>query len=81
MLMMLSIKVRILMNMYRRSKDPANYHLNFSAEGAAFSVVLQEEVYVFFFYHPLFLITAPISSPCLINYLLYGHLKPSVRGA
>lgn len=75
MLMMLSIKVRILRNMYRRSKDPANYHLNFFGKKVLHSsVVLQEEVYVFFFTIPLFLITGAYFFARFINYLLYGHL-------
>ncbi len=75
MIMMVSIQIMIFANMYRRSKDPENYHLNFFGKKVLHSsVVLQEELYIFFFTIPLFLITGAYFFARLINFLLYGHL-------
>jgi hypothetical protein len=52
-----------LRNMYRRSKDPANYHFNFFGKKVLHSkVVLQEEIYIFLFPSRFFFFAGRISS-------------------
>lgn len=75
MIIMIMIKATILRNMYRRSKDPANYHFNFFGKKVLHSkVVLQEEIYIFLFTIPFFLFCGAYFFARLINLLMFGQL-------
>ncbi len=75
MLIMLMIKITIMRNMFKRSKDPANYHFNYFGKKVLHSkVVLQEEVYIFLFTIPFFLFCGAYFFARLVNLLLYKSL-------
>ena len=75
MLIMLMIKITIMRNMFKRSKDPANYHFNYFGKKVLHSkVVLQEEVYIFLFTIPFFLFCGAYFFARLVNLLLYKNL-------
>ncbi len=75
MIIMLLVKISILRNIYRRSKDPVNYHLNFFGKKVLHSsVVLQGEIYIFFFTIPFFLFAGAYFLARLLNLVMYGHL-------
>ena len=75
MLIMLMIKITIMRNMFKRSRDPANYHFNYFGKKVLHSkVVLQEEVYIFLFTIPFFLFCGAYFFARLVNLLLYKSL-------
>lgn len=75
MLIMLMIKITIMRNMFKRSRDPANYHFNYFGKKVLHSkVVLQEEVYIFLFTIPFFLFCGAYFFARLVNLLLYKNL-------
>lgn len=74
-LIMLMIKLSILRSILRRSKDPANYHLNYFGKKVLHSsVVLQGEIYIFFFTIPFFLFCGAYFIARLVNMLMFGNL-------
>ncbi len=74
MMTMLFVKIMIFRNMYRRAKDPANFHYNFFGKKVLHSrVVLVEEIYVFLFTIPFFLFSGAYFVARLFNLILYKH--------
>jgi hypothetical protein len=75
MIIMLVIKISIFVVIYRRSKDPAHYHLNFFGKKVLHATVVKPiEVVLFMFTIPFFLISGAYFIALLINLILYKHL-------
>jgi hypothetical protein len=75
MVAMLSLKIRIVMSIYRRSKDPANYHYNYFGKKVTHeNVVKQGEVIAFFATMPFFLFSGAYFIARLVNLIMFGHL-------
>jgi hypothetical protein len=70
MLMMLFIKATIVRNIIKRAKDPAHYHYNFFGKKVLdSSAVTQNEVMIFWFTIPFFLLAGAYFVTRLINML------------
>ncbi len=75
MFVTLSIKIKIFITIYRRAKDPSNYHLNFFGKRVLHSTVVKKmELAMFFGTVPFFLISGSYFMARLINFFLYKHL-------
>jgi hypothetical protein len=75
MFVTLSIKIKIFITVYRRAKDPSNYHLNFFGKRVLHSTVVKKmEMAMFFGTIPFFLISGSYFMARLINFFLYKHL-------
>ncbi len=66
----LSIKLKILLSIFRRTRDPRNYHLNFFGKKVLHSsVVRASEIVLFFLMMPFFLIAGSYFVASIINIL------------
>lgn len=75
MFITLGVKIRILIKIYKRAKDPDNYHLNFFGKKVLHSTVVSKaEVAIFFATMPFFLISGSYFIARLTNFFLYKHL-------
>ncbi len=75
MFVTLSIKIKIFITVYRRAKDPSNYHLNFFGKRVLHSTVVKKmEMAMFFGTIPFFLLSGSYFMARLINFFLYKHL-------
>lgn len=75
MLIMLFIKTTIAVAIFRRSRDPNNYHFNYFGKKVLHgNVVKFEEILVFFLTMPFFLFSGAYFIARLFNMLLYGRL-------
>ncbi|HOP30518.1 MAG TPA: hypothetical protein PKZ64_13190 [Spirochaetota bacterium] len=75
MFVTLSIKIKIFITVYRRAKDPSNYHLNFFGKKVLHSTVVKKmEMAMFFGTVPFFLLSGSYFMARLINFFLYKHL-------
>ncbi|TAL35583.1 MAG: hypothetical protein EPN93_09940 [Spirochaetes bacterium] len=75
MMAMLFVKLRIIRNIVRRSRDPSNYHLNYFGKKVLHeNVVQQGELVTFFVTIPFFLMAGAYFLARLTNLLLYGRL-------
>jgi hypothetical protein len=75
MIIMITIKASIIRNIWKRAKDPANYHFNFFGKKVLDSkAVLQEEVFIFLFTVPFFLLAGAYFFARLVNLILYNRL-------
>lgn len=71
----LIVKIRIFVNIYRRSKLPENYHLNFFGKKVLHSTVVSKmEIVIFFGTMPFFLMSGAYFMARLMNFFLYKHL-------
>jgi len=74
-LIALLIKIKIFMNIYKRSKDPEHFHYNFFGKKVLHpGVVKPYEFVAFFGLIPFFCITGAYFVARLINIILYNHL-------
>lgn len=75
MFVTLCIKIKIFITIYRRAKDPSNYHLNFFGKRVLHSTVVKKmELAMFFGTVPFFLLSGSYFMARLINFFLYKHL-------
>jgi hypothetical protein len=75
MFVTLSIKIKIFITVYRRAKDPSNYHLNFFGKRVLHSTVVKKmEMAMFFGTIPFFLLSGSYFMARLLNFFLYKHL-------
>jgi hypothetical protein len=75
MLIMLLVKFNILRNIYKRARDPENYHYNFFGKKVLHSsVVSKGEVYIFLFTIPFFLFSGAYFFARLVNLILFQRL-------
>ncbi len=75
MFVTLSIKVKIFVKIYRRAKDPSNYHQNFFGKRVLHATVVKKiEIAIFFCTIPFFLLSGSYFLARLINFFLYKHL-------
>jgi len=75
MIFTLIVKIRIFVNIYRRSKLPENYHLNFFGKKVLHStVVTKMEIVIFFGTMPFFLMSGSYFMARLMNFFLYKQL-------
>lgn len=75
MFVTLCIKIKIFITVYRRAKDPSNYHLNFFGKRVLHSTVIKKmEMGIFFGTIPFFLLSGSYFMARLINFFLYKHL-------
>ena len=75
MMTMLLVKINILRNIFRRSRDPENYHYNFFGKKVLHSTVVSKgEVYIFLFTIPFFLFSGAYFLARLINFILFQRL-------
>ena len=75
LVIMLNIKISILRNVYKRSKDPANYHLNyFGKKVYGEGVIKKREFFTFLVTLPFFLLMGAYFVARLINLFIYGHI-------
>ncbi len=75
MVFTLMVKIRIFVNIYRRSKLPENYHLNFFGKKVLHSTVVSKmEIVLFFGAMPFFLMSGSYFMARLMNFFLYKHL-------
>ena len=71
----LIVKIRIFINIYKRSKLPENYHLNFFGKKVLHSTVVNKmEIVIFCGTMPFFLISGSYFVARLVNFFLYTHL-------
>lgn len=69
------IKVEVFRRIYRRIKDPSNYHVNFFGKKVLHaSVVSRLEIAVFFGTVPFFLMAGAYFVARGLNFFLYKHL-------
>lgn len=70
---MLTIKIVLFKRIYKRAKDPANFHYNFFGKKVLNDKVMtKNEFYVFFFTIPFFLLFGAYFAVKIINYLMFG---------
>jgi hypothetical protein len=75
MIFTLVVKIKIFVNIYRRSKLPENYHFNFFGKKVLHSTVVNKfEIVIFFGTMPFFLISGSYFMARLMNFFLYKHL-------
>lgn len=75
MFVTLTIKIKIFVTVYKRAKDPSNYHLNFFGKRVLHATVAKKmEIAVFFGTIPFFLLSGSYFMARLINFFLYKHL-------
>jgi len=75
MIIMLFIKIKIAVVIYKRSKDPQHFHYNFFGKKVLHGTVVKfEEIMIFFFTMPFFLFCGAYFIARLLNLLLYDHL-------
>jgi len=75
MFVTLGVKIRIFIKIYRRAKDPENYHVNFFGKKVLHSTVVNKmEIGIFFGTMPLFLMSGSYFIARLANFFLYRHL-------
>lgn len=73
MILMLSLKVQVLIDIYRRSKDPKNYHYNYFGKKVLHGeVALRKDLGVFVITIPVFLFSGSYYVAKLINLILHG---------
>ncbi len=71
----LLIKIGIFRKIYKRAKDPSNYHINFFGKKVLHSTVVSRvELAVFFGTIPFFLMAGAYFIARMINFFLYNHL-------
>lgn len=71
----LVVKIRIFVNIYKRSKLPENYHLNFFGKKVLHSTVVSKiEIVIFFGTMPFFLMSGSYFIARLMNFFLYNRL-------
>lgn len=76
MVMMVGIKVKIFIDIYKRSKNPDKYHFNyFGKKVYNASVTKPKEVGIFVITIPLFLFSGSYFIAKLINIILSGKLS------
>jgi len=69
------IKIGVFRRIYRRIKDPSNYHVNFFGKKVLHaSVVSRLEIAVFFGTMPFFLMAGAYFVARGVNFFLYKHL-------
>ena len=74
MVVTLWVKINILVKIYRRAKDPDNYHLNFFGKKVLHSTVVSKvEMAIFFGTMPFLLISGSYFVARLVNFFLYKH--------
>jgi hypothetical protein len=70
MLIALTIKIRIFIRIYKRAKDPENYHINYFGKKVLHSTVINKlDLIAFFGTIPFLLIAGAYFIAKLINYL------------
>lgn len=75
MVTILFFKINILRNIYKRSQDPANYHLNYFGKKVYGEKVVKKTEYLgFIISFPFFLLIGAYFVARLLNLYLYGHL-------
>ncbi len=75
MLVTFFAKVRIFWAIYKRSKEPENFHYNFFGKKVLHSTVVSRiEIAVFFGTIPFFLLSGSYFVARLINFFLYKHI-------
>jgi len=71
----LAIKIGVLVKIYRRSKDPSNYHVNFFGKKVLHSTVISRmELAIFFGAMPFFIMAGAYFIARMLNFFLYKHL-------
>ncbi len=71
----LGVKIKIFVKIYKRAKNPDNYHLNFFGKKVLHSsVVSKMEMGIFFGTMPFFLMSGAYFIAKLANFFLYKHL-------
>jgi len=75
MTMLLLMKISIFRNIYKRSKLPEHYHLNFFGKKVLHGTVVKPaEIVLFFGSIPFFLIAGAYFVARIINLIMYKHL-------
>ncbi len=75
MFLTLGVKINIFVKIYKRAKNPDNYHLNFFGKKVLHSsVVSKMEMGIFFGTMPFFLMSGAYFIAKLANFFLYNHL-------
>ncbi len=73
MCIMLAIKTVLFRRIYKRAKDPENYHYNYFGKKVLHEKVMtKNEFYIFFFTIPFFLLFGAYFVVKIINYFMYG---------
>ncbi len=73
MFIMLVIKIVLFRRIYRRAKDPENFHYNFFGKKVLHEKVMTKtEFYIFFFTIPFFLLFGSYFVVKIINFFMYG---------
>ncbi len=74
MFLALGIKIALFRRIYKRSRDPENFHYNYFGKKVLHDKVMKKsEFYIFFVTIPFFLIFGAYFIVKIINYFLYGH--------
>ncbi len=69
------IQINIFIRIYRRAKDPSNYHTNFFGKKVLHSsVVSRMEMAVFFGSMPFLMMAGAYFTARLVNFFLHNHL-------
>ena len=75
MVVCLAVKIKIFIKIYKRAKNPDNYHVNFFGKKVLHSsVVTKVDMAVFFGTIPFFLLSGSYFIARLANFFFYGHL-------
>lgn len=70
---MIIIQIILFKRIYKRTKDPANFHYNFFGKKVLNDKVMtKNEFYVFFFTIPFFLLFGAFFVVKIINYFMFG---------
>jgi hypothetical protein len=70
MFVALAVQIRVFIKIYKRSKDPANYHVNYFGKKVLHSTVVSKfDMMIFFGAMPFLLIAGAYFIAKLINYL------------
>lgn len=75
MVILLKIKIYFFVKIYRRTKDPKNYHINYFGKKVYESTIIKQyEFAALLLSIPFFLLLGAYFVARLINLILYGHL-------
>ncbi len=75
MVMMIVIKIFVFRKIYKKAKDPANFHYNFFGKKVLHSTVASKvDILIFFVTIPFFLLFGAYFVARLVNLILYGYL-------
>jgi len=74
MIVTLGVQIKVFVKLYKRMKDPENYHLNFFGKKVLHaSVISKMEMAIFFGTMPFLLISGSYFVARLTNFFLYKH--------